>query len=129
MKRYRCIPAADYLALVNATAITPTQFVAPKIGLYKAWIGAVTFFVQGAIAACVEKITFVFQTYDSLRDSWDTTPYLTKDITMNGVAAVQETDELVCGIEAIRLYSIANAAAGGTGRDALVNASIYVQFL
>ena len=129
MKRYQCIPAADYLALVDATAITPTQFVAQKISAEFAWLGSITYFVQGVIAACAEKITFIFQTYDSLRGSWDTVPLITKEITMTGVAAIQETDDLTCGIEAIRLYSVANAAAALSGRNAYVNASIFLQFL
>jgi len=128
MKRYQCIPAGDYLALVNATAITPTQFVAQTISTEGAFDASITFYVKGALAACSENITFVFQAYDALHDTWDTAPWLTKVIAMNGVAAIQETIPLVCGIEAVRLYSVANAAAGGTGRDATVNASIFVHF-
>jgi len=128
MKRYQCIPAGDYLALVNAIAVTPTQFVAQAISTEGAWDASITFYVKGALAACAENITFVFQSYDAIHKTWDTAPWLTKVIAMTGVAAIQETIALVCGIEAVRLYSIQNAAAGGTGRDATVNASIFVHF-
>lgn len=128
MKRYSCIPAGDYLALVNATAVTPTQFTAQQISTEGAFDASITFYIKGVIAACAENITFVFQSYDTYHQTWDTAPWLTKALTMNGTAAVQETVVLVTGIEAIRLYSIANAAAGGTGRNADVYASIFVHF-
>jgi hypothetical protein len=126
MKRYNCIPAGDHLAPVASTEVTPTDFAAQKISLEEALSATITYFVQGVHGSCAEKITFIMQSYDSLRDSWDTEPLITKEIMMNGLNAIQETDDLPVGPEAIRLYSVTNAAAGGSGRDAYVNASVYV---
>ena len=127
MKRYPFI-AADFTVPINTTSVTPTNFTALEVPLKGVWMAGLTMYVKGGHASCSATVTFVFVSYDSLRDAWDTVAYYTGTVAMVGTAAAQVTVVFDASVEKIKLYSIHNPETS-TGYTAICNASLIGHFM
>jgi hypothetical protein len=127
MKRYSLIPAGDLLVPVSTKRTSPADFAAAAVGLDDSiWTVALTFYVKGGNAGCALAVVFVFVTWDSLREMWDTVPYLTYEVTAVGTAAVQETINLETCPEKLKLLSIQNQESSA-GYTIVANVSCFVK--
>lgn len=122
-KPYLCI-AEDLDVGEGATVIPVTHYTPLVVPLHEVWAAILTCYVKGANAGSTGNVTFNFQTYDSLRNSWDTIPFQTVVVALNGITYVQKSIALDGIPEMIRLGSIVNADAT---YHVTVNAMVYTQ--
>jgi hypothetical protein len=122
MKRYIFLPA-DVVVPINTTWVDLTDFTSEQISLRGIWSAAITVYVKGTHGSCAAAIDFVFATWDSLRNMWDTVAYQTVSIFMNGTTAAQKSVAFDACIEKVKLLSIHNPETA-TGYTVTANASL-----
>jgi len=127
MKRFNFI-ATDYVVPINGIYVSPTHFVSQFVSLKGVWSAAITIYTKGTHASCTAALTFIFASWDSIRDMWDTTAYFTTTFTMIGTTALQKTVTFDPCPEVIKLLSVANPETV-TGYTASVNASLVCHYV
>jgi|Deesub1362A_J573_1020465.scaffolds.fasta_scaffold00107_86 hypothetical protein len=111
---------SDVTIPINTTQVVSSN----EIDLSDAKFASISVYVKGNNAGVSLDVTFAFVAYDPARGSWDTEPYLTINVTPNGLNAVQKTVSITPHVSKIKLYSIQNQETlDGYTIDA--NASIF----
>jgi len=116
--------ASDENIAINSTEVDGSDFTSKEFDLSRAEFASITCYVKGDHASVSKDVVFVFVSYDSDRDQWDTEPYITIAVTGNGTSVVQKTVSINPDVEKIKLYSIQNQeTSAGYTLDA--NASLF----
>lgn len=123
--RYKFIES-DYQIPITTIAVDGSEFNSNKIPLGLARYGSLTFYVKGDHASCSKDVIFKFVSHDSLRDQWDTEPFLEVSITANGDSVVQKSISINPDFEKIKLLSVQNQETVA-GYTVDVNVSIFLK--
>lgn len=122
----RVFLAADLTVPIDSLVVDGVGFTSEQFALSFVDFASLTFYVKGNHAGCSKGVIFRFASYDSLRNKWDTLPYLQIEVIASGTTAVQYTVPLTPDIEKLKLLSVQNQETT-SGYTVDVNVSILLK--
>jgi len=122
----RVFLSSDITVPINSVVTDGAGFNSLQPELSYVDFASLTFYVKGNHGSCSKEVIFRFASYDSVRNQWDTSPYLQISVMANGTAAVQYTVPLTPDVEKLKLLSVQNQETT-SGYTVDVNVSILLK--
>jgi len=115
---------SDLSINASQTKQTGADFNSNEFGLEDALFSSITLKAKGANAGSSGKVTFNFVSYNDALALWDTTPFATMEIDLDGINVVAKTIVFSSDVWKIKLFSIAN---GDNTYGITANAAIFIK--